>query len=110
MAISARDKKMAALGGGLFLGGQVTNRTVGKSNSQVNMAGSVASYSGTTALGLVGLGELVEQIGVGSRAQIAKYGQDIMYTGRTMMSSARRAAPGLKLLAGRIAHGANKVI
>jgi hypothetical protein len=110
MALSKMDKKLAAAGGSMLFGGFATSQTIGKTNQPVGYAGSVASIGGTTTLGLVGLGEVMEHVGVGSRAQIAKYGQDAMHVGRTMMSSARRAAPGLKLLAGRIAQGANRVI
>jgi hypothetical protein len=110
MALSKMDKKLAAAGGTMLFGGFATNQTIGKSNQPVGNAGIVASMSGTTTLGLVGLGEVMEHVGVGSRAQIAKYGQDAMHVGRTLMSSARRAAPGMKLLAGRIAQGANRVI
>jgi hypothetical protein len=110
MALSKMDKKLAAAGGTMLFGGFATNQTIGKTNQPVGNVGMVASMGGTTTLGLVGLGEVMEHVGVGSRAQIAKYGQDAMHVGRTMMSSARRAAPGLKLLAGRIAQGANRVI
>jgi hypothetical protein len=110
MALSKMDKKLAAAGGTMLFGGFATNQTVGKNNSPVGYAGSAATIGGGTTLSLIGAGELMEHIGVGSRAQIAKYGQDAMHVGRTLMSSARRAAPGMKLLAGRIAQGANRVI
>jgi len=110
MALSAHDKKLAAIGGGMFLGGQVTNQTVGKSNQPIGLAGSLATLGGTTTLGLVGLGEVIEQAGMGSRAQIGHYGQEAKRIGGAISSSARRAAPGLKLLAGKIAQGANKII
>jgi hypothetical protein len=110
MALSKMDKKLAAAGGTMLFGGFATNQTVGKNNSPVGYAGSAATIGGGTTLSLIGAGELMQHIGVGSRAQIAKYGQDAMHVGRTLMSSARRAAPGMKLLAGRIAQGANRVI
>lgn len=110
MALSAHDKKLAAIGGGMFLGGQVTNQTVGKSNQPVGFAGSIATLGGTTTLGLVGLGEVIELTGMGSRAQVAHYGQEAKRLGGAISSSARRAAPGLKLLAGKIAQGANQII
>jgi ABC-type uncharacterized transport system permease subunit len=110
MALSRMDKKLAGLGGTMLVGGLATNQTVGKNNSPVGYAGSAASIGGTTTLGLVGAGELMEHIGLGSRVQMRKYGQDAMHVGRNIMSSARRAAPGMKLLAGRIAQGANRVI
>jgi hypothetical protein len=110
MALSKMDKKLAAAGGSMLFGGFATSQTVGKNSSPVGFVGTTASIGGTATLGLVGLGEVMEHVGVGSRAQIAKYGQNAMHVGRTMMSSARRAAPGMKLLAGKIAQGANRVI
>ena len=108
--MSKMDKKLAALGGSMLFGGVATNQTVGKSSSPAGFAGSAATIGGTTTLGLIGTGQLMEHISLGSRAQMAKYGQDAMHLGGAMVSSARRAAPGLKLLAGRIAGGANKII
>lgn len=110
MAISAKDKKLAAIGGGMFLGGQVTNKTMGQKSGPTGYVGSAASMGGGTVLGMVGAGELIELIGSGSRAQMRHYADVGRNMGKELSSSARRAAPGLKLLAGKIAHGANKVI
>jgi hypothetical protein len=110
MALSAHDKKLAAIGGGMFLGGQVTNQTVGKNNQPIGLAGSVATLGGTTTLGLVGLGEVIEQAGIGSIAQFGHYGKQGKRLGKAISSSARRAGPGLKILAGKIAQGANQII
>lgn len=110
MALSRMDKKLAALGGGMLLGGFTTNQTIGKNNQPIGYAGSVASIGGTTTLGLVGVGEVMEHVGIGSRAQMSHYRQMGTSMGRDVVSSARRAAPRLKLLAGKIAQGANQII
>jgi hypothetical protein len=73
MALSKMDKRMAALGGGMLIGGSVTNQTVGKNSSPIGFAGSAASIGGTATLGLVGLGEVMEHVGMGSRAQMSHY-------------------------------------
>lgn len=73
MALSKMDKRMATLGGGMLLGGTVTNQTVGKNNTPVGMVGTTASLGGTATLGLVGLGEVMEHVGTGSRAQMSHY-------------------------------------
>jgi hypothetical protein len=74
MALSKMDKRMAALGGGMLLGGSATNQTVGKNSTPIGFVGTTASIGGTATLGLVGLGEVMEHVGVGSRAQISHYG------------------------------------
>ena len=73
MALSKMDKRMAALGGGMLVGGSATNATVGKNSSPVGFVGTTASIGGTATLGLVGLGEVMEHVGMGSRAQMGHY-------------------------------------
>lgn len=114
MAISAKDKKLAAIGGGMFLGGQVTNKTMGQKGGPTGYVGSAASMGGGTVLGMVGAGELIELIGSGSRAQMRHYrdvGENMMKGAvRGGRSFASRHADSAKLLALKIAQGANKII
>lgn len=108
MALTRTDKKLLAIGGGMFAGGKVVDKVGG--GGAVETGAQASTLGGGLALSYVGASELAEQIGVGSKLQMMKYGKDIVNFGRNVQSSARRAAPGLKLLAGRVAQGANRVI
>ena len=109
MAISAADKKLIALSGGLIAGGEVSS-TVAGSESPAGAAGFVAKSTGIAGLGYIGGTELLKAKAQYTRGMMTHYGRETKRLGREVSSSARKAAPGLKLLAGRIAQGANRVI
>jgi len=109
MAISAADKKMIALSGGLIAGGQVSSTAAG-SESPVGAAGFVAKSTGMSGLTYIGGTELIESKLNLTRGMMKYYGETGKAMGREISSSARRAAPRLKLLAGKIAQGANQII
>ena len=109
MAISAADKKLIALSGGLIAGGQVSS-TVSGSESPAGTAGFVAKSTGIMGLGYIGATEVFKNQALYTRGMMTHKGREAKRLGREVSSSARRAAPGLKLLAGRIAEGANRII
>jgi hypothetical protein len=109
MAISAADKKIIALSGGLIAGGQVSSTAAG-SESPVGVAGFAAKSTGMLGLSYIGGTELLKGKAQLTRAMMMHQGREAKRLGGAVSSSARKAAPGLKLLAGRIAQGANRII
>lgn len=109
MAISAADKKLIALSGGLIAGGQVSS-TVSGSESPAGVAGFAAKSTGMLGLSYIGGTELLKAKAQYTRGMMTHKTREAKRLGREVSSSARRAAPGLKLLAGRIAEGANRII
>lgn len=107
--ISKNDMKMAAASGGLIGGGKVVDKASGGSGPGAAV-GSVAKQSGMLGLSFIGAHETLQMMAKGQQIGAMMYGEKAMNMGRNIISSARREAPGLKLLAGRIAQGANKVI
>lgn len=106
--LSKNDMKIIAASGGMIAGGEITSKTT--EGTPVSYAGSATKMTGMMGLGYVGAHETLQMMSQGSKLQMMKYKQDAQNIGRGISSSARRAAPGLKLLAGKIAQGANKVI
>lgn len=109
MAISAADKKLIALSGGLIAGGQVSSTVSGR-ESPVGVAGFAAKSTGMLGLSYIGGTELLKSKAQLTRGMMMYKGKEAKRLGGAISSSARRAAPGLKLLAGKIAQGANQVI
>ena len=109
MAISAADKKIIALSGGLIAGGQVSSTAAG-SESPVGVAGFAAKSTGMLGLTYIGGTELLKSKAQLTRAMMTHHSREAKRLGGEISSSARRAAPGLKLLAGKIAQGANQII
>jgi hypothetical protein len=109
MAISAADKKIIALSGGLIAGGQVSSTAAG-SESPVGVAGFAAKSTGMLGLSYIGGTELLKGKAQYTRGMMTHYSRETKRLGGAVSSSARKAAPGLKLLAGRIAQGANRII
>jgi hypothetical protein len=109
MAISAADKKLIALSGGLIAGGQVSSTAAG-GESPVGTAGTVAKSTGMLGLSYIGGAELLKGKAQLTRAMMTHHSREAKRLGGAVSSSARKAAPGLKLLAGRIAQGANRII
>lgn len=109
LSISKNDMKMIAASGGLIGGGQIASNSSG-GGGPVGTAGAVAKSSGMLGLTFVGAHETFQMVTKGQEIGARMYGKRAAEISGNIMSSARRAAPGLKLLAGKIAHGANKVI
>ena len=109
MAISAADKKIIALSGGLIAGGQISSTAAG-GESPVGMAGTVAKSTGMLGLSYIGGAELLKSKAQLTRGMMGYHSREAKRLGGALSSSARKAAPGLKLLAGRIAQGANRII
>ena len=107
--ISKNDMKMIAASGGLIGGGQVVDNASGGSGPGA-AAGAVAKSTGMLGLSFIGANETLQAVAKGQQLGAMMYAEKAMNMGREVVSSARRAAPGLKLLAGRIAQGANRVI
>ena len=108
MAISKTDMKMLGASAGVIAGGEITSKTT--EGTPASYAGSVAKGTGILGLGYVGSTELLENKINLARGIIEHHKRQAIGLGGAISSSARRAAPGLKLLAGKIAQGANKVI
>jgi len=89
MALSRTDKKMIAFGAGMFGGGQVVNKASG-GQGPVGTSGSAASIVGVSALGYVGAGEIVEQIGLGTRAVVGHHAKDIFSTIKTGINKSQQ--------------------
>jgi len=106
--LSKNDMKIIAASGGMIAGGEITSKASG--DSPIGMAGSATKMTGMMGLGYVGAHETLQMMSQGSKLQMMKYKQDAQHIGRGISSSARRAAPRLKLLAGKIAQGANQII
>jgi hypothetical protein len=107
--LSKNDMKIIATSGGMIAGGHVATSASGD-GGPVGMAGTATKMTGMLGLSYVGAHETLEMMGLGSKVQMMKYGQDAKRMGGAISSSARRAAPRLKLLAGKIAQGANQII
>ena len=106
--LSKNDMKILAASGGMVAGGEVAGKIGGE--TPVGYAGTATKMTGMMGLGYVGAHETLQMMSQGSKLQMMKYKQDAQHIGREISSSARRAAPRLKLLAGKIAQGANQII
>ena len=107
--LSKNDMKILATSGGMVAGGQVTSTVAGDSGP-IGTAGAATKMTGMLGLGYVGAHETLEMMHLGNKAQMSHYGKVTKNLFGRVSSSARREGPGLKLLAGKIAQGANRII
>lgn len=83
MALSRTDKKLLAIGGGMFAGGKVVDKASGGS-PVVQTGGQFTSYGGLTTLGFVGAGETVEAMATANKIFVGQQAKNIFATIRGM--------------------------
>jgi len=107
--LSKNDMKILAASSGMIAGGQVASSTSG-GGGPIGTAGTATKMTGMMGLGYIGAHETLEMMHLGNKAQMSHYGKVTKNLFGRVSSSARREGPGLKLLAGKIAQGANRII